>query len=87
VGHAGARACQCSPVAVEEDEPDEAMPEGCSPGHERRRRGGAMEAKNGDGLSSARGSLGERRKGGGEGRGCLSPFIGPRERRGSNDWH
>jgi hypothetical protein len=49
----GARACWCSPMTVEEDEPDEMVPEGCSPEHERRRRGGATEVKNGDDLSSA----------------------------------
>jgi hypothetical protein len=44
-------------------------PEGCSPEHERQRRCGAMEAKNGGGLSSSRGrsralrSSGERGKG------------------------
>jgi hypothetical protein len=52
---AGARACWCSPAKVEEDEPDEAVLEGCSPQHERRWRGGVTEAKNGGGLSSARG--------------------------------
>jgi hypothetical protein len=41
-----ARAHRCSPAAVEEDESDEAVPEGCSPVYERSRRGGAMEAKN-----------------------------------------
>jgi hypothetical protein len=51
----GTRACRCSPTAVEEDEPDEAVPEGCSLEQERQQRGGVMEAKNGDGLSSARG--------------------------------
>jgi hypothetical protein len=30
----GARAHRCLPLAVEEDEPDEAVPEGCSPEHE-----------------------------------------------------
>jgi hypothetical protein len=49
----GARARRCSPATVEEDEPDEAVPEGCSPEHNRRGRGGATEAKNGDGLSSS----------------------------------
>jgi hypothetical protein len=52
---AGARAHWCSLAAVEEDEPDEAMPEGCSPEHERQRRGDTTDAKNGGGLSSARG--------------------------------
>jgi hypothetical protein len=52
---AGATAHWCSPTAVEEDEPDEAVLEGYSPEHERRRRGADVEAKNGDGLSSARG--------------------------------
>jgi hypothetical protein len=52
---AGARAHRCSLAAVEEDEPDEAMPEGCSPEHERQRRGGTTDAKNGGGLSSAQG--------------------------------
>jgi hypothetical protein len=40
---------------VEEDEPDEAVQEGCSPEYERQRRGGATEAKNVSSLSSARG--------------------------------
>jgi hypothetical protein len=35
----GARACWCSPAAAEEDEPDEALSEGCSSA-ERRRDGG-----------------------------------------------
>jgi hypothetical protein len=52
---AGARARWCSPAAVEEDEPDEAVPEGCSLEHERRQRGDVTEAKNGGGLSSTRG--------------------------------
>jgi hypothetical protein len=52
---AGTRARQCSPAAVEEDEPDEVVPEGCSPEHERWQRGGTMEVKNDGGLSSARG--------------------------------
>jgi hypothetical protein len=34
--HAGTRAGRCSPAVVEEDEPDEAVPEGCSLEHERR---------------------------------------------------
>jgi hypothetical protein len=61
---------------VEEDEPDEAVLEGCSPEHEGWQRGGATKAKNGDSLSSARvrrkarGSSRERGKGGGEGRGA-----------------
>jgi hypothetical protein len=38
-GRAGARARRCSPAAVEEDEPNEAVEEGCSPEHERRRDG------------------------------------------------
>jgi hypothetical protein len=42
-------------VTVEEDEPDEAVPEGCSSEHGQRRRGGVTEAKNGGGLSSSRG--------------------------------
>jgi hypothetical protein len=72
----------CSPSAVEEDEPDEAGPEGCSPEHERRRRGSATEVKKGGGLSSmqgrrkARRSSEERGKRGSEGRGISSPFIG-----------
>jgi hypothetical protein len=67
---------------VEEDEPDEAVPEGCSQEHERWQRGGVMEAKNGDSLSSARGqrkargSSGGIRKRGSDGQGCSSPFIG-----------
>jgi hypothetical protein len=48
----GARARQCPPVMVEEDEPNEAVPEGCSPEHEQWWRGGAAEVKNGGGLSS-----------------------------------
>jgi hypothetical protein len=60
-------------------EPDEAVPEGFSPEHERQRRGGAMAKKTGGGLSSlrgrrkARGSEGER---GGEHRGCSGVYIG-----------
>jgi hypothetical protein len=46
------RAPRCSLAMAEEDKPDEAMPEGCSPELERRRRGGAMKVKNGSGLSS-----------------------------------
>jgi hypothetical protein len=42
-------------VAVEEDEPNEVAPEGCSPEHGRQRRGDATEVKNGGSLSSARG--------------------------------
>jgi hypothetical protein len=67
---AGARARRCSLTAVEEDE---AVLEGCSPEHEQRQRGSAIEAKNGDGLSlvrgrrKARGSSGERGKRDGEG--------------------
>jgi hypothetical protein len=82
VRNAGARAHRCSPAAVEEDEPDEAVPEGCSPEHEWWQRGGAIEVKNCGGLSSTqgrrkvRGSSGERGKRGGEGWGCSSPFIG-----------
>jgi hypothetical protein len=81
-GCTGARAHRCSPVTVEEDEPDEAVLEGCSPEHERRQRGSATEVKNGDGLSSAqvqrkvRGSSAKRGERGCEGRGCSSPFIG-----------
>jgi hypothetical protein len=52
---AGARDHWCSPTVVEEDEPDEAVPEGCLLEHERRRRGDTTEAKNGDGLSLVRG--------------------------------
>jgi hypothetical protein len=33
---AGARAHRCLLAAVEEEEPDEAVQEGCSPEHERR---------------------------------------------------
>jgi hypothetical protein len=90
--HAGARAHQCSLSSVEEDEPDEAVPEGCSPEHEWRWRGGAMEAKNGGGLSMARGrrkarrSSGERGKRGGEGRGFSSPFIGAEGAPGRGGW-
>jgi hypothetical protein len=49
---AGARAHRCSPTVVEEDETDEAVPEGCSPELEWRRRGGTTEEKNGGDLSS-----------------------------------
>jgi hypothetical protein len=63
---AGTRAHWCSPAAVEEDELDDAVPEGCSPEHERWRRGGATEAKNGSGLRS---SQGRRRREGARGRG------------------
>jgi hypothetical protein len=64
------------------DEPGKAVPEGCSLKHKWWRRGGATEVKDGGGLSSvrgqrkARGSSGERVKGGSEGRGCSSPFMG-----------
>jgi hypothetical protein len=40
--NAGARAHRSSPVVAKGDEGDEAVPEGCSPEHERRWRGGAM---------------------------------------------
>jgi hypothetical protein len=50
-----ARAHRWSPAVVEGGEPDEAVPEGCSPEHERRRRGGAMAMKTGGGLSSLQG--------------------------------
>jgi hypothetical protein len=79
---AGTRAHRCSPATVEEDELDEAVSERCSPEHERWRRGSMMDAKNGGGLSSARGRRKERRssgewgKRGSEGRGFSSPFIG-----------
>jgi hypothetical protein len=69
-------------VAVEEDEPDEAVAEGRSSEHERWWRGGVMEAKNGGGLSSARGRIRHEgaRERGGEGAvragGALRPFIG-----------
>jgi hypothetical protein len=53
--HADARAHRCLPTVVEKDEPDEAVPEWCSPEHERRWRGGATEATNDNGLSSTRG--------------------------------
>jgi hypothetical protein len=46
----GARAHRCSPAAVKEDEPNEAVLEGCAP---ERRRGGTTEAKNDGGLSLA----------------------------------
>jgi hypothetical protein len=49
----GTRARRCSPTVVEEDEPDEAVLEGSSLEREWRRRGGATEAKNGGGLTSA----------------------------------
>jgi hypothetical protein len=51
----GARAHRCSPAVVEEEEPDEAVPEGCSLDYEWRQRGSATEAKNDDGLNSVRG--------------------------------
>jgi hypothetical protein len=60
---------------VEEDKPDEAVLERCSPEHDRRQRGGATEVKNSSSLSSAQGSSVERGKWGGEGQGCSSPFI------------
>jgi hypothetical protein len=50
VRRAGARAHRCSPAVVEEDKPDEAVPEGCSL---ERTSGGVTEAKIGGGLSSA----------------------------------
>jgi hypothetical protein len=52
---AGAGAHRCSLAAVEEDEPDEAVPKGCSREHERWQRGDATEDKNGAGLSSSQG--------------------------------
>jgi hypothetical protein len=79
---AGARAHRCSPSVVEEDEPNEAVPEGFSPEHERWRRGGATEVKNGTCMSLARGRgkarriLGERGKRGDEVWGFSSLFIG-----------
>jgi hypothetical protein len=45
VGCAVAGPSRCSIVAVEEDEPNEAMPEGCSLEHERWRRGSVTEVK------------------------------------------
>jgi hypothetical protein len=79
--HVGAGASRCSSAVVEEDESDVAVPEGCSPEHERRRRGSATEEKNGGSLSSSRGrrkergTSGEKGKRGGEGRGCSSSFY------------
>jgi hypothetical protein len=52
VRHTGMRARRCSPVVMEEDELDEVVLKGCSPKHERQRRGGAMEVKIRGGLSS-----------------------------------
>jgi hypothetical protein len=54
----GTRAHRCSLASVEEDEPDEAVLEGCSPEHDQWRRGGAMEAKNDGSLNSSRGRRG-----------------------------
>jgi hypothetical protein len=77
----GARSHQCSPVAVEEGEPDEAVSEGCSLEHERWRRGSAMAKKTGSGLSSqqerrkAQGCSGARGKRGGEGRRYSGVYI------------
>jgi hypothetical protein len=51
----GGRARRCLPAVAEEDKPDEAVLEGCSPKHERRRRGGVTEVKNGGDLSSTQG--------------------------------
>jgi hypothetical protein len=51
----GTRAHRCSLTVVGEDEPDEAVPEGCSPEPERWWRSGVTEAKNGSGLSSTQG--------------------------------
>jgi hypothetical protein len=55
VRRTGAWSHRCSPTAEEEDEPDEAVPEGCSLEHEQRWRFIAMEMKIGGSLSSARG--------------------------------
>jgi hypothetical protein len=65
------RARRCFPATVEEDEPDEAVLEVCSPKHERRRRGDATEAKNGSGLSSSRGRRRARRSSVGRGKGVV----------------
>jgi hypothetical protein len=64
---------------VEEDEPDEVVPEGCSPEHERRRRG-VVRAKEG-----AK-ELGREGKRGGEGRGLFQPFIGAEGASGRGGW-
>jgi hypothetical protein len=48
----GARAHRCSLATTERDEPDGAVPEGCSLEHEPQRRGSTTEAKNCGGLSS-----------------------------------
>jgi hypothetical protein len=74
-------------VAVEEDELDEAVLEGCSLEHERRRRGDEMEAKNNNGLSSVRGrskaqwSSGERGQRAVRAGGACHLLMGPREHR------
>jgi hypothetical protein len=49
VRHAGARARQCSPAMEGEDEPFEALLGRCPPATEGWRRGGALEATEGEG--------------------------------------
>jgi hypothetical protein len=79
---------------VGEDEEGEAEPEGCSPEHEWRRRGGATAVEYGGGelliarvLESGRELESEGERCGG-GWGWCSPFIGARgtPRRGGNGW-
>jgi hypothetical protein len=69
-GNADKIACRCLASVQRVGEPNEAVPEGCSLEHERRRRGGAMAKKTGGGLSSLRGRRKARGswEGGGEGR-------------------
>jgi hypothetical protein len=50
---AGTSAHRCSLVVAEEDEQDEAVPEGCSPEHKQRGRGGTTMVKGGGGSSLA----------------------------------
>jgi hypothetical protein len=59
---------------AKEDELDEAMPKMCSLEHGQQLRSGAMEAKNGGGLSSARGSSGEMGRGAVRARGARHLF-------------
>jgi hypothetical protein len=58
---AGARAHRCSLATVEEDEPDEAVPKGSSPEHERRRRTAAARAQHeGEGRCEGAREIGEK---------------------------
>jgi hypothetical protein len=70
VRHMGTRAHRCSPVVAEEDEMDEAVPEGCSPEHERRRLELGVRTKEGTR------ELGREGKRGSEGWGFSLPFMG-----------